>query len=541
MSAVSPFAPTGRNVFFRSTSGQISRPTNLRRISCFALLIIVWRFWRNSVVLRHMKRDVDARLDQLQKSVLARVGGLRLFQSVASLLRINFFLSKLNKVLVPRSPHPSPTTEDVDAVHSIISFWFAQHAPDTAQKKLWMVASASTEYMRRIDMEISDRYSHTVADLAAGGWTRWCAEPFGYQGKLAAIVALDQFSRHIHRHLTNGSCPIPAQEHLDSLAFEIAKMFATDHRQEIDCGVIPLPMQIFALMPYRHAGSAESIGHVQLEIETMSSLQEQMQKMVQRFRKATNRRMAVVQDELRRTGGVGQREAGSIEDGDILEVFPFDADMAAASDHIVTRTVISFLADRGVHPGQHDPAHGSCSPVIVSLSGGVDSMVIAFVLSYLKRSLHYSLDVSAIHIDYANRPESGAEAAYVKRYCNNLGIQFTCRRIDEVTRGVTGRDQYERISREARYNAYRHLARRSKEKHDDDIEVGVMLGHHRGDLRENVLSNAHKGSGPLDLSGMTAVSTNDGVTIYRPLLLLEKREIFDFAHKFGVPYFKDTT
>jgi tRNA(Ile)-lysidine synthase TilS/MesJ len=65
-----------------------------------------------------------------------------------------------------------------------------------------------------------------------------------------------------------------------------------------------------------------------------------------------------------------------------------------------------------------------------------------------------------------------------------------------------------------------------------------MLGHHRGDLRENVLSNAHKGCGPLELSGMTAVSKNDGVAIYRPLLPLEKASIFDYAHKFGVPYFK---
>lgn len=78
------------------------------------------------------------------------------------------------------------------------------------------------------------------------------------------------------------------------------------------------------------------------------------------------------------------------------------------------------------------------------------------------------------------------------------------------------------------------------ELNDYQMNVGVMLGHHRGDLRENVLSNAHKGSGPLDLSGMTAVSQNDGVTLYRPLLPLEKTFILDYAHTFGVPYFKGT-
>jgi len=40
---------------------------------------------------------------------------------------------------------------------------------------------------------------------------------------------------------------------------------------------------------------------------------------------------------------------------------------------------------------------------------------------------------------------------------------------------------------------------------------------------------------------MTSASKNDGVTILRPFLSLNKDDIFDYAHKFGVPYFKDTT
>ena len=40
---------------------------------------------------------------------------------------------------------------------------------------------------------------------------------------------------------------------------------------------------------------------------------------------------------------------------------------------------------------------------------------------------------------------------------------------------------------------------------------------------------------------MTAVSRNDGVSLFRPLLSLEKACIYDYAHAFGVPYFKDTT
>lgn len=51
----------------------------------------------------------------------------------------------------------------------------------------------------------------------------------------------------------------------------------------------------------------------------------------------------------------------------------------------------------------------------------------------------------AVHIDYGNRPESSVEADFVGRYCKSLDIKFRCRKIDEVTRGVTSRDDYGKL------------------------------------------------------------------------------------------------
>ena len=60
-------------------------------------------------------------------------------------------------------------------------------------------------------------------------------ELFGWQGKLAAIIALDQMSRHIHRHYetcqrdgnrsssSNDHPIIPAQYQLDRIAYDVAK------------------------------------------------------------------------------------------------------------------------------------------------------------------------------------------------------------------------------------------------------------------------------------------------------------------------------
>lgn len=122
-------------------------------------------------------------------------------------------------------------------------------------------------------------------------------------------------------------------------------------------------------------------------------------------------------------------------------------------------------------------------PIVISLSGGVDSMVITRILVYLRsRKLIHSSNIVAVHIDYANRVESGQEADYVEQYCLRHGVDFEKRVINEVTRGITDRDQYEKVARQIRYDFYKQVlsSRRGR---------GVIFGHHRGDVQENVISN----------------------------------------------------
>ena len=101
--------------------------------------------------------------------------------------------------------------------------------------------------------------------------------------------------------------------------------------------------------------------------------------------------------------------------------------------------------------------------------------------------------ILCLHIDYANRAESKLEASFLEDWVNNIsnsvpiqdGIESVCRlkvrKIDEVTRGVTDREKYERVTREIRYQLYREAL--------EIVGGGVILGHHQDDLRENVLSN----------------------------------------------------
>ncbi len=72
--------------------------------------------------------------------------------------------------------------------------------------------------------------------------------------------------------------------------------------------------------------------------------------------------------------------------------------------------------------------------------------------------------------------------------------------INEVTRGITDRTEYEKASREIRYSFYKEILKKyenrklsqwmytikdSKRKNS----TGVIFGHHIGDVQENVISN----------------------------------------------------
>lgn len=443
-------------------------------------------------------------------------------------------------------------------IDRVLNFWFGRASPDGAQRSLWMIASSSQELLIKVDSEISEQFRSTVHTLCLSSWTscngsdaptnelgsdnfifdkdklhRWTSSLlFGWQGKIAAIVALDQLSRHIHRHdarnnphLTQtgtklATFSIPKQAQLDNIAFQVANQLHRDHSKELSTGMIPLPMRIFGIMPLRHTLTIETLTIVQKDVEYAAGLHEEMDKMLRRFRKATNRRMNILQDEARREGKLGSpmvtvglsNEDQSIDydDGQILESFPFDADMSQAHEHTVIKTIRNFLHLKNILQSFDPRFNSSRKPactfrdtittnsnnkiqstphipaVIVSLSGGVDSMVIASALACIrdtearKRNAEPDsvLQITAVHIDYANRPESSAEASFVERYSRQLGARFLCRRIDEITRGITARDEYERIARDIRFELYRECARETSECYDGN--VGVMLGHHRG-------------------------------------------------------------
>lgn len=168
--------------------------------------------------------------------------------------------------------------------------------------------------------------------------------------------------------------------------------------------------------------------------------------------------------------------------------------------------------------------------IIVSLSGGVDSIVALHIAKKL------SNNVVAVHINYNNRIESMEELDFVNYYCNLLNVKLVYRTITEISRldcltnGL--RDIYEDLTKKIRYNMYDKLS---------DDNTYVLLGHNKDDCFENIITNITNKNNYENLSGMEILKTIDGINFWRPMLNIKKADIINYANFNNIPYLFDST
>ena len=190
--------------------------------------------------------------------------------------------------------------------------------------------------------------------------------------------------------------------------------------------------------------------------------------------------------------------------------------------------------------------------VIVSLSGGLDSMVILAILLRLRKereTLGKDFPIFTSTINYSLREESMDEANFISDFCYQYSIISKIEHINDTTlvsRGFVSQDlvssnkpvmkrsEFEEYSKNIRYTSYQNIIDQYKCN-------GVMVGHHGDDIIENIFTNSMKGHNLLDMEVMKKNSNIKGINIFRPLLDNHKSEIFNVAHKYNIPYFLDTT
>jgi len=168
--------------------------------------------------------------------------------------------------------------------------------------------------------------------------------------------------------------------------------------------------------------------------------------------------------------------------------------------------------------------------ILIAVSGGPDSIFLLHFLIYLKKFLNISLSVAYIH--HHLRKEAEEELEFVRGLCRRHGIPFYYRNIR--IEGKTGIEEKARIKR---YRALYEIAGRTSANK-------IAVGHNMDDQVETVIIRFIKGAGIAGLGGISPVKKlfpESDITVIRPLLCIEKKEIVNFLEKEGIEYRMDTS
>ena len=140
--------------------------------------------------------------------------------------------------------------------------------------------------------------------------------------------------------------------------------------------------------------------------------------------------------------------------------------------------------------------------VVVAVSGGADSLALAYALSMEHKK--FALQLQAVTIDHQLQKMSGQQAMEVVSQMNSLGIDCAIVKVSvNITEGL------EASARKARYEALNELA-----------ADAIFLGHTHNDQAENVLLGLARGSGTRSLSGMAEVNGK----YIRPFLAITREQ-----------------
>ena len=214
--------------------------------------------------------------------------------------------------------------------------------------------------------------------------------------------------------------------------------------------------------------------------------------------------------------------------------------------NILTEYQTQFWQTNFIKPINHFLTTTNMNTLVLSVSGGVDSMVLltsvieCFRQMINKGEISKVQKVKVVHINYMNRETSNQEANMVHQFINFLNedqiipITYYQRNITEVTRNdCPFRDIYEEITRTIRFKMYSATSQ---------IENTVVsLGHNKDDCQENIWNNMMKQQSYQNLKGMLPISYEKGIQIWRPFLSISKLMIYQMANILELPYLYDST
>ncbi len=161
--------------------------------------------------------------------------------------------------------------------------------------------------------------------------------------------------------------------------------------------------------------------------------------------------------------------------------------------------------------------------VLIAVSGGVDSMVLAHLM------LQSGFSMGVAHVNYRLRGDDSEEdEALVRDWCHAHEVPFFLHRADPAI--YDARESIQMVARKERYSFFDQL--RNKQGF-----TKVATAHNANDNLETVLLNLTKGTG---IHGLTGIAM-EGPGLIRPLLFATKEEIYAFARSEAISWREDVS
>lgn len=179
-------------------------------------------------------------------------------------------------------------------------------------------------------------------------------------------------------------------------------------------------------------------------------------------------------------------------------------------DHDTTSTVLRVV---------RDAARAADAPLVLAVSGGLDSMALLHAMAAVARGRVATVAT----FDHGTGRAATAAAAHVAREATALGLPVVVGRAGDELPGGDGR---EAAWRRARYAFLRSVA--------EPPGARIVTAHTRDDQTETVLMRVLRGSGARGLAGLYAESD-----VLRPLLGLRRAELGEFARERGISWRTD--